>query len=137
MPALKKNRTNWLIGLFIIFLIYSAFYIQFHDNKDIVLIPRKIRHVIKFLTTISVYLVGTFYLKKLQAEWMHALWHLIHIGGLTIIILIGLFDWLITPSSIPIRYFAAFIQEILISPVLYVGMSILNQTMSKISPSKE
>jgi hypothetical protein len=80
--------------------------------------------------------VGTFYLKKLHADWMHTLWHLIHIGGLIILLSIGLFDWIIYPSTIPIRYFAAFIQEMLISPVLYVGMSILNQTLSKISTTK-
>lgn len=136
-PDVKRNRTNWLLGLLIIFLIYSIFYVLFHDNKDVVLIPRKIRHVIKFLTTLSVYVVGTFYLKKLHAQWMHSLWHLIHIGGLILIISIGLFDWLISPTSKPIRYFANFIQEMLISPVLYVGMSILNQTLARISNSPD
>lgn len=128
----RKNKQNWYIGLLIIFLIYSLFYIFFVENDEIILVNRKLRHAIKFLTTFSVYLIGTFYLKKLHETWMNNLWHIIHIGGLFILIFIGLFDWIIFPTPIAIRHFANIIQELLISPVLYVGMSIMNKTLEKI-----
>ncbi|WP_345275222.1 hypothetical protein [Litoribaculum gwangyangense] len=81
--------------------------------------------------TILVYFIGTFHLGKLKDKWMSSIWHLVHISGLIIITSLGLFDWFIMELSRDIKNFAHTIQEILISPVLYVAMGLLNRSLKK------
>lgn len=127
----KTERSKWITGLVAVFTIYTLYYLLFQDSPKIEHIGRKMRHVIKFGTTFLVYLVGTFHLGKLKDEWMNLLWHTVHISGLLILVGIGGFDWAFGMVSNPIKYFAASIQEFLISPVLYVGMGILNKKVLK------
>lgn len=126
---MKKNNLTrrWLLGLVLILIVYSCFYIIFADNPDIAKVPRKIRHVIKFATTILVYFIGTHYLGKIEARWMFLIWHFIHISFLVIITSVGLYDWTFGMVSLATKEFVASMQEILISPALYVGMGIVNQ----------
>ncbi len=123
----KTDRGRWIFGLCAIFSIYTIYYLLFQDSPVAEHINRKMRHVIKFDATFMVYLLGTFYLGKLKDEWMDLLWHTIHISGLVVIVSIGLFDWVFGMVSMPTKLFAASIQEFLISPVLYVGMGIINK----------
>jgi hypothetical protein len=126
----ESQRSRWIGGLIIILIIYSLFYIFFVDG-DVEWIPRKVRHVIKFVTTVSVYLAGTWHLGKLNDRWMSTVWHFIHIGLLGIITLVGLYDWFIGMVSESVKDMTWTMQEFLISPVLYVGMGILNKRMNK------
>jgi hypothetical protein len=126
----KYKNLNWIIGLVIIILIYTLFYVYFSENEAIKHIPRKIRHVIKFLATCSTYLVGTYFLGNIQIKWMQNLWHFIHIGLLSILILIGLFDLFILPINKSTRDITVVLQEFLISPVLYFAMSIINKRLN-------
>lgn len=114
------------MGLIIIVVIYSAYYIYFADSEEAILIPRKIRHIIKFGTTILVYSVGSLHLGKLHQKWMAMLWHFVHLSLLVTITSIGLYDWTFGMVSQPTKDLAQSMQEFLISPVLYVGMGILN-----------
>lgn len=127
----RSDKGRWIFGLCAIFSIYTIYYLFFQDNPIAEHINRKIRHVIKFSVTFLVYLLGTFYLGKLKVQWMGLLWHTIHISGLVFIVGIGLFDWIFGMVSIPTKLFAASIQEFLISPVLYVGMGIINKRVLK------
>jgi hypothetical protein len=129
MILYKTQRARWIGGLIIILIIYTVFYIYFVEN-DVLWIPRKIRHVIKFLCTVAVYFVGTYHLGKLNDKWMSHLWHFIHISLLTIITSVGLFDWIFGMVSEPIKDMTWTMQEFLISPVLYVGMGILNNRLN-------
>lgn len=88
-------------------------------------------HLIRFGTTIAVYFVGTFHLGKLKDSWMSSLWHLVHVSGLIIITSMGLFDYFILEISRNLKEFAHTIQEILISPVLYVAMGLLNKSLKR------
>lgn len=123
-----EKRYYW-VGLSIIVLIYSAYYLLFADRAESILIPRKWRHVIKFLTTFSVYLVGTYHLKWQSNDWMKWLWHLIHINLLGTISSIGAYDWIFGMVSIQVKEIAASMQEFLISPLLYIAMGILNNRL--------
>jgi hypothetical protein len=128
MKLYKTPRSRWIGGLAIILVIYTLFYIYFVDG-DVLWIPRKIRHVIKFATTIAVYLVGTAHLGELKDKWMSHLWHLIHISLLGFITLVGLYDWTFGMVSQQIKDMTWTMQEFLISPVLYVGMGIINNRL--------
>lgn len=123
----KTERHRFIIGLIIIVVIYSAYYIYFADSEDAMLIPRKIRHIIKFGTTILVYSVGSLHLGKLHQKWMAMLWHFVHISLLVTITSIGLYDWTFGMVTVATKQMAQSMQEFLISPVLYVGMGILNK----------
>jgi hypothetical protein len=131
MSLYKSERRRFVMGLVIIVLIYSAFYICFADSENAITIPRKMRHIIKFGTTILVYGVGSFHLGTLQQKWMGMLWHCIHISLLVTITSIGLYDWTFGMVSQPTKDIAQSMQEFLISPVLYVGMGILNSQFKK------
>lgn len=122
----KTDRHRFIMGLIIIVVIYSAYYIYFADSEEAVLIPRKIRHIIKFGTTILVYSVGSLHLGRLHEKWMPMLWHFVHISLLVTITSIGLYDWTFGMVSQHTKDVAQSMQEFLISPVLYVGMGILN-----------
>lgn len=122
----KTDRHRFIMGLIIIVVIYSAYYIYFADSEEAILIPRKIRHIIKFGTTILVYSVGSLHLGKLHQKWMAMLWHFVHLSLLVTITSIGLYDWTFGMVSQPTKDLAQSMQEFLISPVLYVGMGILN-----------
>tara|TARA_R110000868_G_scaffold3388_10_gene21923 strand:- start:108 stop:515 length:408 start_codon:yes stop_codon:yes gene_type:complete len=131
MNLYKSDKIRFIAGLVFIIIIYSWYYIYIAENEYIASLPRKLKHVISFLSTITVYFVGTFHLGKLKDTWMSSLWHLIHISGLCIITLIGLYDWFIMETALNVKIFARGIQEILISPVLYVAMGLLNRSLKK------
>lgn len=125
----KSDRQKWIAGLILILIVYTLFYTLFADRSYTYLIPRKIRHIIKFGTTIAVYLMGTYHLGKLKDQWMSSLWHFIHISLLIIITSIGIYDWIFGEVSYAVKDFTASLQEFLISPVLYVGMGLINQKL--------
>jgi hypothetical protein len=78
-----------------------------------------------------VYGIGSFHLGKIKQQWMVSLWHLIHISLLVTISCIGLYDWIFGMVSQPTKDFAQSMQEFLISPILYVGMGLLNRQFKK------
>ena len=130
MNFYKSDKVRFIAGLVFIIIIYSAYYLLFLENSNLI-IPMKTKHIIKFSTTIIIYLIGTFHLGKLTDKWMSILWHLIHISGLCIITSLGLFDWFIAEISESLRLFANSIQELLISPILYLAMGLLNRSLKK------
>ena len=125
----KSDRQKWIGGLFLIVLVYSLFYIFFFESSNTYLIPRRIRHLIKLTTTIAVYFVGTYHLGLIRERWMSYIWHFIHISLLLVITCIGIYDWLIQEVNASIKEVTVTLQEILISPVLYVGMGLINQKL--------
>lgn len=130
MNLYKSDKVRFISGLIFILVIYTAYYVYFLENSNLIL-PNKIRYVIKFSATIAVYFVGTYHLGKLKDTWMSLLWHIIHISGLCIITSLGLFDWFISDISLNLKLFAGSIQEILISPLLYMSMGLINQRFKK------
>jgi len=130
MVLYKSHKVRFIMGLVFIVLIYSAYYLYFLENTNFEL-TRKARHAVTFLTTIIIYFVGTLHLGKLSDSWMSFIWHIVHISGLCILTSLGLYDWLIEEISLSLRSFAKSIQEILISPVLYVGMGLLNSRLKR------
>jgi len=127
----KSERGKWIGGLILIVLIYSLFYLLFADRYYTYSIPRKVRHLIKFSTTIIVYLVGTFHLGQIKSKWMLQLWHFIHISLLLTITSIGIYDWTIGMVSYKTKEIAASMQEFLISPVLYFAMGLINNKLNQ------
>ncbi|WP_194767014.1 hypothetical protein [Tamlana sp. I1] len=131
MTLYKTDKIRFFAGLFIIITIYSLYYLYFVENDDAKKLPRVTRQAIKFTSTIAVYVIGTFHLGKLRDTWMSSLWHFVHISGLCILIILGLFDLLITDITLILKLFCITVQETLISPVLYVAIGLLNNALNK------
>ena len=133
MKLYKSDKIRFIFGLVFVFIFYTSYYLLIVDNRDTEVLSRKIRHIITFLFTIAVYFIGTLHLGKLKARWMASIWHIVHISGLCIITLIGIIDWFILSDQphMKLSWLARTIQELLISPVLYVGMGLLNSALNK------
>ena len=129
LKIFSKVFQKWVRGLLFIFIIYTSFYLFFAESSYFLDIPRKIRHVIKFVSTVSVYSIGTYHLGRIGSLWMLYLWHIIHISLLFTITMIGVYTWIFGLPGYSVILLAKTFQEFLISPVLYVGMAILNKTV--------
>ena len=123
---INMPRKFW-IGLTVLFLLYSAYYIFFFESPLTELIPRKIRHLIKFTMLITFYLIGLRQLNLEKIAWMQTIWHIVHISGIFIIISFGAFDWIVHPLPLNIRSILFDINEFLIAPTLYVSMGLLHK----------
>ncbi len=121
--GLVKRSFAW--GLLQLVAVYTAYYLFFFESPDVLAIPRKLRHLVLMGSLLGVYALGTYHLQFSKHAWMGALWRLVHVTGISILLLAGLFDWLIQPLNYPMRLMMRQLHEFLISPVLYVGMGLL------------
>ena len=123
MPKLKPKYI-FIFGFIAICVIYSLYRIYF-DITYVPDIPGKLKHANKFLFVLIVYSVGTGPLTKYMVGWMMLIWHFIHIIFISLLLLIGAYDWLHGNITDQIRNIANSVFEFLISPVLYVCMGIV------------
>ena len=133
MTLYKSDKIRFISGLVLIIIIYSIHAIFMREDPNFESISKIKVHFIRFAITMIVYFVGTMHLGKLKDNWMSSIWHLVHISGLCIMASLGLYNWLINKLSTDFVLFANSIQEILISPVLYFAMGLLNKTLNKSS----
>ena len=131
MPKINDKRAWYWGGFIIIVVIYSLYNLYLVDVDYYQSIPRKVRHISKFLSILSIYCVGTFALKRYTAEWMMYVWHLLHIVIISILLLMGIYDWMFGELSDQFRNIANTLFEFLISPVIYIAVGILNNKFNR------
>jgi uncharacterized membrane protein len=131
MPKLSNKLRWYWVGFIIIVIIYSLYNLYLVDVNYYQSIPRKVRHISKFICILSIYGTGTLALRKYTAAWMMYLWHLIHVVIITLLLLIGLYDWCFGEISVQFRNVAGTLFEFLISPVIYIAVGILNSKFVK------
>jgi hypothetical protein len=132
MPKLSNRNIYW-IGFIVIVVIYSLYNLYLVDVGYYNEIPRRVRHIGKFAAILTIYLTGTFALRKYTADWMMFIWHLIHIIIIVLLLLVGAYDWIFGEISAQLRNIANTLFEFLISPLIYIGVGILNTTFSRIN----
>lgn len=126
------------IGLLIILIFYTLYHLGFVESNYLYNnIPRKIRHLITFCILMGVYITGLYHLTFYNNSWMKTVWHFIHIAGVLLLLLFGLYDWLITMLPLGVKLTLRSINEFLVSPTLYVVIGILSTFLLKPSNSKE
>ncbi len=130
MPKLSNNKIYW-IGFIIIVIVYSLYNLYFIDVNYYDSIPRKLRHVEKFIPILVIYGVGTFTLKSYTADWMMYIWHLVHIIIIALLLIIGIYDWTFGEVSAQIRNVIGTLFEFLISPLMYIAVGILNSKFNR------
>jgi len=128
---LRLNRKAiFFIGLFSIVIVYSLYNIYF-DLTSVPGIPGKWKHVNKLFFVLIVYTIGTIALKKYTVVWMMQIWHLVHIVFISLLLLIGAYDWYNGSITDQLRNIANSVHEFLISPVIYVSMGIIQARLLK------
>ncbi len=78
------------------------------------------------IAVLLIYGTGSFTLKKYTPDWMMYLWHLLHIISIGVLILMGIYYLFSGILTIQIHNIAKTLFELLISPVAYIGIGILN-----------
>src|ERR1700761_4281240 len=121
-----SNRQIYWIGFIVIVIIYSLYNLYLVDVGYYQSIPRKVRHIGKFLSILIIYGTGTLALRRTTTEWMMYIWHLIHIVIIILLLLFGIYDWSLGKLSPQMHNMANTLFEFLISPVIYIGVGILN-----------
>lgn len=125
------NRQIYWIGFIVIVVIYSVYNLYLVDVGYYQDIPRKIRHIGKFVAILTIYATGTFALRKYTADWMMFIWHLVHIVIIVLLLLTGAYDWIFGELSFRMRNVANTLFEFLISPLIYIGVGILSTAFSR------
>jgi hypothetical protein len=134
MPT-RNNKRRYLIGGFIaIVLLYSLYNIYLVDVDYYNQIPRKVRHIARFFSILSVYGIGFYTLKKYMDAWVINLWNTIYLIFTILLILIGIYDWSVGGASNQVRNIANTLHEFLISPVLFISLYIIHD---KLLPKKK
>lgn len=128
MPQNNK-RLFLIVGFLLIILVYSLYNIFLIDSDFYWSIPRKMRHFNKLILILIVYGIGTYAMRKYTVYWMMQLWHLLHIIVIFSLVLIGVYDWYFHTVTLQLRNIANTFLEILISPMLYICIIILNRKL--------
>jgi len=136
MTGLSNKQVYWA-GFIIIVIIYSLYNLYLVDVGYYQDIPRKVRHIGKFAAIVIIYATGTFALKKYTADWMMYTWHLVHIIIIILLLLIGIYDWSFGEVSAQVRNVANTLFEFLISPVIYIGVGILNTAFNRAAKKRQ
>jgi hypothetical protein len=131
MPG--SRRKYILLGLLAIVIVYSLYnlclvYVSYYDA-----IPRKVRHLNRFLSILIVYGIGYYSFKKYGVKWMSDIWNVIYAAVVILLVLIGIYDWSLGPASMQVRNIAKTLHEFLISPILYAVILIINKTLARVS----
>ncbi|MES2110679.1 MAG: hypothetical protein V4577_18110 [Bacteroidota bacterium] len=130
MPGKKRNYV--ILGLVAIILVYTLYYMLFVYVSYFNDIPRKLRHISRLISIIIVYGIGYYAFKKYEVKWLSSVWNFVYFTVVIMMILIGVYDWTLGPASASIRNVAKTMHELLISPILYAGILIINRMVVRI-----
>jgi hypothetical protein len=125
MAVWPRYKAVFWLGLLAMIFLYCSYYLNFiyGVSREV---PLKTMHLLKFLFVLIAYGAGVFGLRKNVSPGLMQLWHIIYAGCLLLLVLLGTYDWFITRAPLVIRGIADNVQELLISPILYVGISIVS-----------
>jgi hypothetical protein len=125
------STKNFWIGLLVIFIIYTTYWILLAENKRALAIPVMYRHILKMCIVFAVYFAGTFFLRTLPQKWLIQLWHFIHITLISILLFLWFWHFGVKGLPLYFRRLGFSIHEFLISPLLYLATGILGWVGSK------
>ena len=126
MNISARRKLFFWVGLVVILVLYCIYYLSFIYGLALE-IPLRARHFVKFFFILLCYGVGVFALRGSATGWMVRLWHFIYLTCLFLLLLLGVYDWVIARTPLPVRMVADSVQEFLVSPLLYVAMGLFSR----------
>ena len=124
-----RSRLLFIVGLLAIAVLYTAYTFYVLDPDVYKVMPRKTRHLYKFGTVLIVYGIGLLAYRRSAPAWLLQLWHLLYLGGVTLLLLLALYDGLVSQLSLPFRELISNFHEFLICPIPYVIAAIIGRTL--------
>lgn len=135
MTDLSNGRRSFWVGLAVISLLYCFYYLGFVYDLFLVL-PMRGRHIIKLFFILCVYWTGLRVMRRSTDGWVKRLWSFIYLGCILLLLLLGLSDWIIRRTPIQLRTVADNLQELLVSPLLYVAIRLVVKYLGRGSSFK-
>jgi len=130
------TKKRILLTLAVLFLLYTAYYLLTDSGiAPLGALSRKAEHIILFISITLVYVAGSIGLKGSEPEWLRMLWHIFHVVLIPLLLILGSIDWLMGGLPKGWRHFAQTIGETLVSPVLFVGVALLQKAFKQPSGS--
>ena len=125
MAVWPKKKAAFWIGLLVMILIYCLYYLYFIYglSREVSL---RTMHLLKFLFVLMAYGAGLLGLRRSVSPGLVQLWRLVYAACLLLLVLLGLYDWFFARAPLSVRGIADNIQELLVSPILYVVISIVS-----------
>jgi len=123
----RKQKRDFITGLIVLVLIYSAYYLLVADNDRIIQKTPALSHALRFAVVLAIYLSGTYFLARLPKKWLKQLWHLVHIVLISLLVVLWCWHFVVSPLPHNLRNFGYSIHEFLISPLLYLATWLLGK----------
>lgn len=115
-----SRRWRFAAGLVAIALLYTGYILYCSNLHFVEATSRGVRHVVRFSTILLTYGIGLLVFSRLYPAWLVQLWHIGYLGILTVLLLLGVYDFWTQDLSVPFRDLIITVHEFLISPIPYV-----------------
>ena len=115
-----SRRWRFAAGLVLIALLYTSYIIYCSNLHFVEATSRGVRHVVRFSTILLTYGIGLLVFARVYPAWLVQLWHIGYLGMLSLLLLLGIYDFWTQNLSVTFRDFIISVHEFLISPIPYV-----------------
>jgi glucan phosphoethanolaminetransferase (alkaline phosphatase superfamily) len=117
---MDSRRWRFAAGLVVIALLYTSYIIYCSNLHFVEATSRGVRHVVRFSTILLTYGIGLLVFARVYPNWLVQLWHIGYLGMLSLLLLLGIYDFWAQDLSVTFRDFIITVHELLISPIPYV-----------------
>ena len=117
---MDSRRWRFAAGLVVIALLYTSYIIYCSNLHFVEATSRGVRHVVRFSTILLTYGIGLLVFARVYPAWLVQLWHIGYLGMLSLLLLLGIYDFWTQDLSVTFRDFIITVHEFLISPIPYV-----------------
>lgn len=117
---MDSRRWRFAAGLVVIALLYTSYIIYCSNLHFVEATSRGVRHVVRFSTILLTYGIGLLVFARVYPAWLVQLWHIGYLGMLSLLLLLGIYDFWAQDLSVTFRDFIITVHELLISPIPYV-----------------
>jgi len=111
-----------LVGIIALFCVYYLSFIYDLSRR----LELDVMHFVKLMFILAAYFIGVFGLRKNMERGMVRLWDLLYAVSVSLLVLLAGVEYLFGRTPPVVWEIADNIQEVLISPILYVAFSLIS-----------
>jgi|SRR5579859_388279 len=127
MQLSDNRRLIFISGLLAIAIVHGVYNLYLLSPAVLDDTSRTVRHIIKFGSVLIVYCIGLFVFRKYFPAWLIQVWHVMYIGLLLILVLLGIYDERVRGLPLQFHDMAKSLREFLVSPIPYVIAAIIKR----------